>query len=350
MSNGGETQRSERRPAVLATLADRNYIEPAKQLFASAYFNAGWRGDYLLLAHDIPEDELRWFTERGILVHRCAPIYDGPRGGRPSVYTSKFYLFTDYFRRWRTVVFTDADATIRASLDELCGLDGFWSIRDVSRWLVTQVVTTASVRTRGLSRPRVRRLIGEVRRRRSLASPAFCAGFFAFSTDLIEDDTFARLNAMMERYHSVSEHGDQLTFNLFFGDRWQRLPPVYNIQVMGDENQWSLPARDLEAIVVHYITERKPWVIESSFSTEWRRNYSRADAIDLLRIPPGNRWPRERIREYSQHLDSLDVIPAYWRFWANSRLRPYVPESIVTPLRPAWRRLWQIVEKDAPVT
>ena len=41
MSNAGETQGGERLPAVLATLADRNYIEPAKQLFASAYFNAG---------------------------------------------------------------------------------------------------------------------------------------------------------------------------------------------------------------------------------------------------------------------------------------------------------------------
>jgi len=37
--------------SVLVTLADENYIYQAKQLFSSVYFNVGWRGDYMLLAH-----------------------------------------------------------------------------------------------------------------------------------------------------------------------------------------------------------------------------------------------------------------------------------------------------------
>ena len=43
---------------LLVTLADENYIDRAKQLFSSVYFNAGWKGDYMLLAHEIPEEKL----------------------------------------------------------------------------------------------------------------------------------------------------------------------------------------------------------------------------------------------------------------------------------------------------
>lgn len=40
---------------LLVTLADSSYLDQATQLFSSVYHNAGWRGDYMLLAHEIPE-------------------------------------------------------------------------------------------------------------------------------------------------------------------------------------------------------------------------------------------------------------------------------------------------------
>jgi hypothetical protein len=61
---------------MLINLADKNHIMQAKQLFSSVYWNSGWNGDYTLLAHDIPEDELAWFPSKGILVKRCRQIYD----------------------------------------------------------------------------------------------------------------------------------------------------------------------------------------------------------------------------------------------------------------------------------
>ena len=41
----------------MVTLADENYIDQAKQLFSSVYWNSGWKGDYMLLAHNIPESK-----------------------------------------------------------------------------------------------------------------------------------------------------------------------------------------------------------------------------------------------------------------------------------------------------
>jgi hypothetical protein len=48
---------------LLVAIADANHIDQAKQLFSSVYFNAGWKGDYMLMAHEIPEKELLWFRD-----------------------------------------------------------------------------------------------------------------------------------------------------------------------------------------------------------------------------------------------------------------------------------------------
>jgi hypothetical protein len=37
---------------LLVTLADEKYIDQAKQLFSSAYWNGGWDGDFMLLSYE----------------------------------------------------------------------------------------------------------------------------------------------------------------------------------------------------------------------------------------------------------------------------------------------------------
>lgn len=337
------SQRSDR--AVLATLADANYIEPAKQLFSSAYFNGGWRGDYLLLAHAVPDAELRWFEERGILVRRCEPLFSGEVGGMPAVLTSKFYLFQTEMRRWRTVVYCDADAIVRSPIDDLCDLSGFWSVLDVSKWIRFQILTAESMRHRGVDPAVAAPLIRAVHRRLKPRSPCFCAGFFTFTTDLIDDCTFGDLIATMERVHTVSEYGDQLAFNLFFADRWQQLSPVYNVQVSGEANQWEIAAEAIDGIVLHYITPDKPWRTHNVFFEEWRRSLDRADAIDLSFIPPGRVRPRGEIEALTRVLLSRDTSPPYIRFWVNSYVKHRIPSGLQKTVRPIWRALWRLADR-----
>ena len=104
---------------LLVTLADKNYILQAKQLFSSVYHNAGWKGDYMLLACEIPEDELTWFKEKGILIKYCKPLLDDTR----SIGSAKFYLFTKEFKEWDKIIYLDSDIIVRASLDELTWLE-----------------------------------------------------------------------------------------------------------------------------------------------------------------------------------------------------------------------------------
>jgi hypothetical protein len=65
---------TEQKDSVIVTLADKNYVDQAKQLFSSVYWNAGWKGDYLLLSSGIPEEELKWFRNKGIIVYECKPL------------------------------------------------------------------------------------------------------------------------------------------------------------------------------------------------------------------------------------------------------------------------------------
>ena len=111
---------------ILVTLADENYIDQAKQVFSGAYHNAGWSGDYMLLCNNIDRKDKEWFQKKGIIVNEKNPPLNkegwnfGNKEKRfPLTVSFKFYLFTPEFKKWKKVVFLDADTIIRGNLDKL---------------------------------------------------------------------------------------------------------------------------------------------------------------------------------------------------------------------------------------
>ena len=250
---------------LFVTLADEKYVEQAKQLFSSVYWNAGWSGDYMLLSHRIKEEDLQWFRRKGILVRKCKPLFKGSPGGMSAVLTSKFHLFRPEFKRWSNIIYCDADAIVRGSLDSCKRIGGFCSVRDYVPRLGGHLVAEESIEKRGLDRNSCGDLLREIGEEYDLRRPAFCAGFFAFNTDIIGDHTFHELVQMMKRYHYVSEHGDQLVMNLFFYGNWRQLPPVYNMQLLNEDNRWWLRPDHMRGIILHFITEDKPWTERNYF-------------------------------------------------------------------------------------
>ena len=84
---------------LLVTLADKNYLEYAKQVFASAYFSAGWKGDYMLLAYNCTQKDTEWFRKKGILVKQFQPFFRQPVAMTPLSYMTRLYLFTLEFKK-----------------------------------------------------------------------------------------------------------------------------------------------------------------------------------------------------------------------------------------------------------
>ena len=294
---------------LFVTLADENYVEPAKQLFSSVYWNAGWTGDYMLLSHGIKEENLDWFRRKGIAIKKCEPLFKGKPGGMSAVLTSKLYLFGPEFKKWKTVVYCDADAIVKGSLDEFNTIGGFCSVMDIAPRLRGHLIVEESIINRGLDMEECDGLVKEIGRKYNLRKPAFCAGFFAFNTDIITKDTLDGMVKMMRRYHQVSEYGDQLPFNLFFYEKWKQLPPVYNIQLLNEENRWLLRPEHTKGIILHFVSKDKPWIARNYFYKEWKSNLNKADSIDLNSVPIGKSWGKKQIRRYCGYLKMKESFP-----------------------------------------
>jgi lipopolysaccharide biosynthesis glycosyltransferase len=254
---------------LLLTLADRNYLDQAKQLFSSVYFNAGWKWDYMLLSYQVPAEELRWFKDRGILIKECEEIVDGPMEGYPPVVFSKCFMFTPEFKQWTHIVYLDADIIVRASLDNLANVRGFSAVEDA-------VDLQGQARDGGVS----------------LTGRAFCSGVMAFNTKIIKNNTFEGLKDLCQRYQKISAWGEQLAFNLYFYKKWRKLPIVYGLFICQQKNAYGISLNKIRSIILHFVSGDKPWDRNNYFYDEWKDNLDRADRIDLRNRPVGKRWCR----------------------------------------------------------
>lgn len=284
----------ENRKNLLVTLADKNYIQQAKQLFSSVYWNAGWSGDYMLLTHDIPEEELKWFHDKGILTKRCKLLYDGPmgNGNYSTAVLNKFYLFTEEFKKWEHVVFLDSDIIVRAPIDELIKTKAFSSPKTCKKYFI--IYFSCSNDSKELTE------LKEEYGLKRLFKPAFNSGVISFNTRIIKDDTFDKLMTIFRKYAGIC-NGDDAILNLFFYDQWITLPLVYNVRI----NHFVLK-KIYKAVILHF--ERptrmsgdnsKPWDTASPYYEEWKTNLEKAEFIDSNKIQNVKKWENNTIMFYS---------------------------------------------------
>ena len=262
---------------LLVTLADANFVKQAKQLFASVYFNAGWEGDYLLIANGISEEDLDWFRNKGILVYD-APLLDNLRQGEktyPPIVLSKFYLFQEYFKKWQKIIFLDADIIVRRPLDYLLGLPGFSAAQAVSFRLKDEFIDDNE-------------RIKEIREKYDLNGPALATGVLVIDSDLIAVNTFNEIVALYERFKDVYQYSEESTLNLYFYKNWTPLPTIYNSMPNYMRRIYGIKKNNLLAIVLHFVCEKiKPWEEGNLYYPEWSENFKKADMIDLFKRPKG---------------------------------------------------------------
>ncbi len=305
---------------VLVTLADKNFIPQAKQLFSSAYWKGGWSGDYLLLAHeDVPEEELAWFEKKGILVHRCLALTNTSRYGRvPPAALDKFYLFTPFFKQWKRVVFLDADIMVRGSLEYLERCKGLSAAPDDYSGRLWHE----------FKHPHL-----PLWRNRNLGSPVFNSGVLAIDTrSIIREETFGELKELSEHYAPQIKYGEQAIFNLYWFRKWNRLPRTYNFLANFGPFQLMKSAA-VRAAIVHLASQYKPWNPRSRFYEEWIANLKRADAINLRSIPrPAMTVSEVETRKFDALLRRRKITRIYQRAATFFKIRALV----------RWKILWKM--------
>jgi lipopolysaccharide biosynthesis glycosyltransferase len=288
---------------LLVTLADKNYILQARQLFSGVYWNAGWAGDYMLLAHEVDEEELKWFRDKGILIKKCAPLFKGSLGEREysTNVLDKFYLFTEEFKKWEHIVFLDGDIIVRASLDALTKTKSLASpktCKDYFKYYFTNGENNE---------------LSLLKKEYNLNRPAFNSGVLSFHTQIIKEDTFDKLIAVFKKFASLS-NGDDSIMNLFFYEQWVKVPLVFNVLVH------NFGLKKYKAIILHFnkpakLSEQnlRPWDKGNRYYEEWKTNLERAELIDLNKIQKGKKWNLIEIEYYSFLLNCWIYANIVWR-------------------------------------
>ncbi len=280
---------------LLVTLADKNYIEQAKQLFSSVYWNAGWKGDYMLLSHNVPEKHLKWFRKKGILIKKCkhkinkANLIYSPK-------PCKFFLFTPEFKKWDKIVYLDVDIIVRDSLEELTKVKKFRAVLEdpINNKLLDQFTPPEREK---------KQKFDKLRKTYDIKAEAFNSGVIAFNTNIINKILFSKLNKLLLEYNDIEQQYlvDQPILNLYFSENWEKLPLVYNLDI-GDFKFINL--KKINAIIFHFRGEKdKPWLTKSPFYNEYTSNLKKAEKINLKKAQnPKRIWTKKKADNYSLYL------------------------------------------------
>ena len=307
----------EHKKNLLVTLANSSFLLQAKQLFSSVYWNAGWDGDYMLLAYEITENELEWFTKKGILVKKCNPLYDKEIGYQkyPAAVLSKFSLFTPDIKKWDRVIYLDADIIVRASLKRLTTVNFFKSLKVKNCTLEKYFMLYDSEEKNIL------------KKEYNIHKSAFNGGVMAYNTDLITEKTYSELISLFDTYKNIIT-GDDSVLNLYFYQKWKSIPIALNIRINYLINYHKIPLslflkteKHDKKFVIHFerlfdgdCINEKPWDLENPFHSEWQSNLEKADLIDLNILQKQNQHGGLSILYNSMIIELLILWDDFKRF------------------------------------
>lgn len=295
--------------SVLVTLANKDYINQAKQLFSSVYWNSGWKGDYLLLAHEIPEKELDWFRKKGILIRKCKPIEVKKIGFKSHslVVLDKLYVFKKEFKKWDKVIFLDSDIIVRNSLDRLLDVKGFGAIR-APRWRFGDLfINTNSENYKFL------------RKNFNFRKREFNTGVFTFNTEIIKEKTFQELLGLLYKFSPEISLADESILNIYFYDNHKKIHPCYNFLPSYLSKRGYKWNKEVKIILFHFFFKMKPWDEKSSFYEEWKSNLKKAELIDLEHRPIKKELTKKELSEII-HFVNIRIFKIYLIIVLHCRL------------------------------
>jgi hypothetical protein len=274
---------------LLVTLATRDRIDWAKQLFSGAFFNGGWDGDYMLLSHEIPEEELSCFRNKGILIKKCAKIDDKKILRYHPCVLDKFYLFTPEFKKWDNVVYLDSDIFIRAPIDALSSIKGFAACPDfhyLLNWQFLQFQPKENIQ----QSDEQDKAIKELEKNYNRGKFAFNTGVMTFNTNIIKDSMFQELKELFEKYKTIGSFGEQLVLNLLFYNKWTKLPMAYNIPFVGYSSWLGVAPEKIKGIMIH-AWHSDPKLSKNFFRDEMKDNLVKFDMLNIKKKQdPINKW------------------------------------------------------------
>lgn len=264
---------------VLVTLADTAFLNQAKQLFSSVYHNAGWDGDYLLITNNVSTEDRRFFEDRGIIVFDEKLLEDGALNSScPPIHLSKFYLFSDYFKKWDKIIFLDADIIIRAPLNDLLKTNGL-----AAAWGIPMRLKDELIFKNRAERKEFFKKYPDF----NLESKTFSSGVMVIDSKIIKDGTFSEIISLYKKERGILLYNEESALNLYFYKNWQELSLCFNYLPHYFNGIYKLKEEKLPNFIIHFAYSLiKPWEKESPYYQEWLDNFLLADDIRKDKILP----------------------------------------------------------------
>lgn len=303
---------------LFVTFADKNYINQAKQLFASVYFNSGWKGDYMLLSYKIPKKEIKWFTKKGIIVKECKPLSKKIEKRYPCSILHAMRLFTSEFKKWKKIIFIEGDVIVKASISNLAEVEGFTAVPEICFGDIESQFYKPSLLesfytpwTKKEIEKNYDSVFKKLKEEYDIKSRAFNFGVMAFDRKIIREDNLKKIINLVEKYGEISSYGPQGITNLLFYKKWKPLPIIYNTYINFWKEMYEIKPEKVRGIILHFATwnsKEKPWHPKNPFYREWLENLKKAEYIDLSNIPRGNHWTKKEIKKYCKKIERRAII------------------------------------------
>lgn len=258
---------------------DKDGIDQAKQIYSCLYLSAGWKGDFVILSHQIPQRKLIWFKKQGVYIKPVKPLFGVC--GWSIVTTSKLYIFSIYFKKWKQVIFLDTDIIINASINKLTYIKGFAAAVDIEdQPLHHQLILESKKDLSTLKN--VEKLFHN---KFNVFEKSFNTGVIAFNTNIIKKDTFSNLVSSLRIAAPICRFSEQSILNLYFYNKWEKLPRVYNLVPRIYINRFKINKNRLAAIIFHFAGSNdpkyKPWNTKNQFYHDWNKNLQLANSVEL---------------------------------------------------------------------
>ncbi len=277
---------------LVVTIANKDFLNQAKQLFSSVYWNSNWNGDYMLISQGIPEEDLRWFREKDILVREIDIYKDVVMGSNYNpIILCKIEIFKEYFKKWEKIIYLDCDIIVTSSLNNLLKINTFGAVKDlisIEENIDKDIIPNEEYK--------------QLQKKYKLNKRCFNSGVFVFDTKIIKNNTFKELYSYIEKKINYIKFEDQFILNIFFYNKWNHLPDKYNVYVSKIKKLKKLPSDTILHFVTNRPNEPRIWQNNNQFFNIWNDSFKKADLIKSVRdIKKIDKKERRKIKLISEN-------------------------------------------------
>ena len=272
---------------VFVALANKKFIEHSKSLFYSAKVDGKWDGDFVLI---VPEEDRDTFNEKEFTDKGINIFFGKTLPGNPKPHYYKYYLWTEYFKKWDWIFYCDMDVLFfnEIKFDLQNRQKDVLYANDCNGTCLKFQFEYREDKVEKFNDEQ-RQKYDWIQKNWSWDTPSFQSCFMLFHKDLIQDNTFENLIKLHNEYYvyyNLVLHGlteEQSILNVEFLGRWKELGDKFiNAYPRAQELEWEMDKmnksyedkRDYKSegiIALHFYQFFQPWSEHNlRFNPIWR--------------------------------------------------------------------------------